>query len=89
MEGESLSLFVRSTQMCFCPQYGEREEGVEYPGEERVGVERDGATVCPNLTPTDTSCDMVVSRDGNYTICLTLSNDYGSVSAVTTFDCEL
>ena len=69
-------------------QYGVREEGAVYPGEEKVKVELSGETVCSRVTTTDTSCTTVITRDGNYTVSLTLSNDEGSVSAVREFDCE-
>ena len=69
-------------------QYGVREEGAVYPGEEKVKVELSGETVCSRVTTTDTSCTTDTTRDGNYTVSLTLSNDEGSVSAVREFDCE-
>ena len=59
-----------------------------YPGEEMVTVELSGDTVCSRVTTTDTSCTTDITRDGNYTVSLTLSNDKGSVSAVREFDCE-
>ena len=70
-------------------QYGEREEGAVYPGEEMVTVELSGDTVCSRVTTADTSCTTVITRDGNYTVSLTLSNNERSVSAVREFDCEV
>ena len=69
-------------------QYGVREEGAVYPGEEKVKVVLSGETVCSRVTTADTSCTTDITRDGNYTVSLTLSNDEGSVSAVREFHCE-
>ena len=76
--------------LCFI-QYGEREEGVVYPGEENVvlGLSPGGA-ICPKQSITDPSCTTVITSDwNNYVISLILSNDVGASPPVTAdFDRE-
>ena len=71
-------------------QYGEREEGVVYPGEKVVLELSPGGAICPDLTVTDTSCTTVITSDwNNYIISLTLYNDVGASPPVTAdFDRE-
>ena len=74
-------------------QYGTEteEEGVVYPGEVEVRVDLDpGDMVCSGVTADDISCTVNITRDDNYTVSLTLSNDVGSTQPVESmFDCEL
>ena len=77
----------------FAPaQYGTEteEEGVAYPGEVEVRVDLDpGDMACSGVTADDTSCTVNITRDEDYTVSLTLSNDVGSTQPVeTTFNCE-
>ena len=69
--------------MCESPnvwcQYGVREEGAVYPGEEKVKVELSGETVCSRVTTADTSCTTVITEMG-----ITLSL---SLSAMTKVQC--
>ena len=72
-------------------QYGAEEEGVVYPGEVGVSVDLDpGDITCSGVTADDISCTVNITRDDDYTVSLTLSNDVGSTQPVMAmFDCEL
>ena len=74
-------------------QYGTEteEEGVVYPGEVEVRVDLDpGDMACSGVTADDISCTVNITRDDNYTVSLTLSNDVGSTQPVESmFNCEL
>ena len=73
-------------------QYGTKteEEGVVYPGEVEVRVDLDlGDMACSGVTADDISCTVNITRDDNYTVSLTLSNDVGSTQPVESmFNCE-
>ena len=65
-------------------QYGEREEGVVYPGDVEVVVEAN-EYICSDVT--DTSCTVDLPRDV-YNISITQSNDIGSTVDSDIFDSE-
>ena len=73
-------------------QYGNEteEEGVVYPGEVEVSVELDPRDMaCSDVTADDISCSVSITRDEDYTVSLTLSNDVGSTPPVESmFNCE-
>ena len=76
---------------CLHLQYGtEPEEGVVYAGELGVSVDLEpGDITCSDVTADDTSCTVTITRDDDYTVSLTLSNDVGSTTPVQSmFDCE-
>ena len=79
--------------LCLHLQYGTEteEEGVVYPGEVEVRVDLDpGNMTCSGVTADDISCTVNITRDDNYTVSLTLSNDVGSTQPVESmFNCEL
>ena len=93
MDGGPLTVAIASLKFVLCfIQYGEREEGVVYPGEEKVMMLElsPGGAICPDQSITDTSCTTVITSDcNNYSISLTLSNDVGaSLPATADFDRE-
>ena len=75
--------------LCFI-QYGEREEGVVYPGEKVVLELSPGGAICTDQSVSDTSCTTVITSDwNNYSISLTLSNAVGASQPVSAdFDRE-
>ena len=93
-----MPLYERQPQQSLCPdlcvfsfdsvQYGERDERLVYPGEESVKVELNGEDVCLGLTASGTECTVIITVDGSYNVSLTLSNDVGSVTTMSEFDCE-
>ena len=62
-----------------------------YPGEVEVRVDLNpGDMACSGVTADDISCTVNITRDDNYTVSLTLSNDVGSTQHVERkFNCEL
>ncbi|CAI8013383.1 hypothetical protein GBAR_LOCUS8495, partial [Geodia barretti] len=61
---------------------GERDDGVEYPGEQKAVVKLSppGDTVCSDVA--DTRCTFNITTEDYYTVSLTLTNDAGSSEPV-------
>ena len=71
----SFSYYLECPLLCI--QYGEKTEGVVYPGEVDMMVAlANGTIMCPDVTPSDMSCTVYFPRDV-YNISITQSNDIG------------
>ena len=69
-------------------QPGPQTQGVVYPGAVEPTVILDPGACC-TVTAYGTSCTATITRDGVYTVSLTVTNDVGSTqSAVHMFDCK-
>ena len=43
---------------------------------------------CADITPDDTSCTFYITEDGDYSVMFTESNEIGSTTTSSLFDCE-
>ena len=69
-------------------QYGDKNNGVVYPGYVEVLVQANGSMICANATASDTSCTVNLPRDV-YNISITQYNDIGSSTNSFVLESEL
>ena len=43
---------------------------------------------CTDITPDNTSCTFYITEDGDYSVMLTESNEIGSTTTTSLFDCK-
>ena len=75
-----------------CIQYGSESSSAYTPPTETVTVDVDGpapADGCSDLTPSDTSCNFIITEDGTYTVTLITVNEVGPTINNMEFNCKL